>query len=107
MSESAPILGRPSERYGEGVALERQVAAAPLEGGAPEVPYVPRPRPPALSDPSLRPDEPVTAGVPFGPGSSGPGEPLLPVDDSVLVRAAFASDPRPELLDMLIAQGEL
>ncbi len=63
-----------------------------------------------LTDPTDRPDEPVTAGSPFG---AGPGPEVLPQrqeDDAVaaLIRYAYALHPSPGLnvlMNRLEAQG--
>lgn len=63
----------PSTGYGTQAALERSAAALPANGApasAPEVaPFIGADEVPNLSDPSARPAEPVTAGLPYGPGA--------------------------------------
>jgi hypothetical protein len=61
---SKPPGELPDDAYGEQAARERQQAALPMG----------RPRPPVLA-PTTRPNEPVTAGLPLGPG---PGASPLP-----------------------------
>lgn len=82
-----PIRELPNPEYGEATAYREQQKAAPLAEavGAPRVdmpspgagpsPQAPAERPPmaGLFAPSQRPDEPITAGVPFGPGPSSIG----------------------------------
>lgn len=47
--------------------MEEIQSSAPMaEAGGTSAP--PPPRPPGLGDPTARPDEPVTAGSPLGPG---------------------------------------
>jgi hypothetical protein len=47
-----------------------------------------------------RPDEPVTAGMPIGPGPNQPDMPMLdPVAETL--RAAFAAFPTPEIARLL------
>jgi hypothetical protein len=59
--------------YGEGKALMETQRAAPMASAAPS-PSMPAARtlglPPVvgLTDPTQRPDEPITHGLPFGPG---------------------------------------
>ena len=63
-----------SGKYGEGKALMEAQQSAPMSGGtpAPAPVAVPAPQSPlqGLFAPTQRPDEPVTAGVPVGPGES-------------------------------------
>jgi len=61
----------PSSEYGEGVELQALQTAAPMKGNPAPVPNVPIA---PLSGPSLRPDEPAEAGMPFG---AGPGPEAL------------------------------
>lgn len=66
---------------------------------------------PRLDDPSLRPDEPITTGLPVGPGG-GP-EALGPMPysrESAGLMAAFQQNPTPELRRALLnarARGAL
>ena len=64
----------PSAGYGEGVETAAIQAGAPLSatGGAGGM----QPQPIPFSAPTQRPDEPITAGMDFGPG---PGSEMLPV----------------------------
>lgn len=62
-------------KYGESKALMEQQQGAPMAGNPtpnPMVASVPSPVPAiaGLMDPTQRPNEPVTAGMPFGAGSS-------------------------------------
>lgn len=60
---------------------------------------------PGLTDPSARPQEPLTAGMPMGPGP-GPVAPPRPQDGSLaLLRAMLAENPDPELF-ALMAEAE-
>ena len=61
----------PSSKYGEGKQLQSLQTAAPMKGNPAPVPNVPIA---PLSGPSLRPEEPAEAGMPFG---SGPGPEAL------------------------------
>lgn len=70
-----PVQAAPSQGYGERVAQERAQQAVPMAPapGPPPVaagaaPAGPIALPPALDAPTGRPDEPVTAGSPTGPG---------------------------------------
>jgi hypothetical protein len=63
-------------KYGERKALQEAQAGAPMAGNpmptqSPVMTSVPSGPPvPGLFDPSQRPNEPVTAGLPVGPGRS-------------------------------------
>lgn len=77
----APIMRPPSERYGQQAELVRSQQALPVQTQS--GPAAPRPvAPPAptqlvpLTAPTARPNEPLTAGAPVGPG---PG-PMPPTD---------------------------
>jgi hypothetical protein len=92
--------------YGQQAELDRAQQAVPAG------PAVTDPAPvmgpdsvPNLSDPTNRPDEPITAGLPFGPG---PGRnPYLPTADPTLeaVRAMYMMNPSPHLRRMLRQLG--
>ena len=58
-----PIREMPSQAYGEGVQMQALQASAPMSA-TPSMPSAMRPTP--LSAPTERPNEPVTAGAPFG-----------------------------------------
>lgn len=102
----------PGQTYGEAgkqIAAQQQVPMAPQPQPAVAQPQpVERPRPGQfgpLDRPTERPNEPVTAGAPFGPGRMAPmsgytgvrnGDPVL--DE---LRALYAAYPSEELADML------
>lgn len=50
--------------------------------------------------PTMRPGEPPTAGMPFGPGP-GPSRAALPQDPNMLLRALVQVDPHPDLIRLL------
>lgn len=71
----------PSAEYGQGERLRRSQAAVPMAGAAPAgtpppagppanplAGLIPASSTPTLGQPSRRPDEPITAGMSFGPG---------------------------------------
>lgn len=104
--DSAPAY-MAGEPYGEGQSFLDLQEAAPMGGpktskprgrsGSPSSGAAPAP----LFSPTQRPDEPVTAGAPFGPGPgptpmTRPASPML----QVLQQAAM-SDPSPDTLQML------
>jgi hypothetical protein len=66
----------PSGEYGEGVELQALQTAAPMKGNPSPVPNVPIG---PLGGPSMRPDEPAEAGMPFGPGAGPEGLNLPPM----------------------------
>lgn len=61
----------PDAAYGEQQEFQQIQSGAPMAGG----PAVPMPV--RMSDPTMRPDQPVTAGAPVG---DGPGLEVLPMD---------------------------
>lgn len=62
---SQPRMQLPDAAYGEQAAFQEAQGAAPMaaDPGMPSGPPVP-----GLMGPTARPDEPLTAGVPVGPG---------------------------------------
>lgn len=100
--------------YGEGKELENLQTSAPMSA-APSMPTRPvfdvNSLPPLpegivpLSEPTKRPDEPITAGVPFGEGINAPSRinPLVnnfdENEDAVakVIRATYAQYPSPVL----------
>lgn len=66
---------------------------------------------PALDAPSQRPGEPVTAGLPIGPGQGPEALAPGPVDPAVAtIQAAYLRNPTPQLrraLYVLMSQGAL
>jgi len=101
-----PIRSFPAQFQGQRQQLASQQAAAPLAAGQPQsgVPGAGPPSPsPLLSQSAFRPtelpDEPVTTGIPFGPGASGAGS--LPRDPDDLLRSLARVFPPPHLLSLL------
>jgi hypothetical protein len=103
------------QTYGEAAAQERRVQAVPT-GRAPTEQRARRAVPnPAgsLTAPSMRPDEPISAGAPFGAGvgPSAAGIPMAsPVGDNVLeelkaIYQMFPNDDLADLLDSFIREG--
>lgn len=85
--------------YGEAADLVRSQQVVPL----PEQPPIAAGDPSLLlSRPTERPDEPVTAGVPLGPG---PNSTMLAASHPAVVelRAAYAKYPTPEIAWLLAA----
>ena len=117
MARGGPRLGQEGKAYSNRTDLMRNpIKTAPQrptrEQAAPETGFVPQAVP--LDAPTQRPDEPVTAGAPVGPG---PGPEILGLPDGTEMdwfRKAFqqaASDPDfdPGLLEhlrLLIEENE-
>jgi hypothetical protein len=97
---AAPTMeDAPSTGYGDEAALLESIG---------QVPMVAPDEVPNLSDPSMRPAEPVTTGLPVGPGA-GP-EVLNTAQDPVrdVLRAMMVAFPNPDvarLIDQLDLQG--
>lgn len=80
-SNRVPVDAARGQTYGDRAQQVRAQQAVPMaqqpSGASPAQAARPRPAavtPPGLSDPSQRPDEPLTAGMPFG---AGPGPSVL------------------------------
>lgn len=105
-----------SQQYGQGAARQARTAAVPV-AAPPQAPSVPGPAAPApaapagpapgtlggLMDPSVRPNEPLTHGMPVGPG---PGPGLLAQNttadpDEMALRALYAAHPNPFLRQLI------
>ena len=96
----------PGQTYGEAGAQMAAQRAVPM--GAPAAPKAPTVAPGQygpLDRPTERPNEPVTAGAPFGPGRMSQGNAYIgprnsdPILDEL--RALYTSYPSDELADML------
>ena len=93
----------PGVAYGEQQALTEQQQSAPLPKATtpqaqPVAPRRPMPQMDIFAE-TQRPSEPVTAGLPFGPGV-GPTEPIAD-DPDMLLRAIYSVYPDPLLLRLL------
>jgi len=112
-AKKVAVQAAPGQTYGEAgkqMAAQRAVpmAAPPTDNTPTPEPQQPRVSPGAmgpLNRPTERPNEPVTAGAPFGPGRNQPiGGYIGPRNsDPVLdeLRALYATFPSDELADML------
>jgi hypothetical protein len=100
--------------YGERKALADMQSLAPMQGNP--VPNMPTPTVSAaqpvqqatpmsgLFDPTQRPEEPITAGMPFGAGSNYPTAMPVQIDDTAAqIRAAYALYPNESLRVLLNA----
>lgn len=98
--------------YGERKALAEMQSSAPMQGNpTPNIPAptvsasapAPTRQPVAgLFDPTQRPEEPITAGMPFGDGSNYPTALPIQFDDTAAqISAAYALYPN-ESLRMLL-----
>jgi len=83
---------------GQTTAIENQISAVkgtePVDTGRPSPIPGPRPQPISLSAPTQRPSEPITSGIPFGPGNNGP-EPIVTntVDNFLMAARNVFPDP--------------
>jgi len=75
-SGTQPARYIPGLPYGQGQATMNQQTSAPMAGSPIPAPMAPMGGSPitALTEPTQRPDEPLTAGMDFGPG---PGSEIL------------------------------
>ena len=107
------VRARPSREYGGRAAEEERMKAMPLpRAGAPigalVAPAGQGPEPgslPGLTSPSQNPGQPITAGLPMGPGA-GPSALAAPPPEpggAGLLRRLIAEDPDPELFALLEA----
>jgi hypothetical protein len=96
----------PTSDYGGATEMAAIQGQAPMAGSTKPIP---------LDAPTQHPDEPITAGAPFGPGP-GPREmPQVAPEQAVpedaaaaVIRAAYAAYPSPQLgalMDYLESQG--
>ena len=94
-------------KYGERKALADMQSGAPMQGNP--VPSVPTPSVPVtpLSAPTQRPDEALTSGMPFGPGSNTPPPVVAGVDEvAAQIRAAYALYPNEDLHRLILSLEE-
>lgn len=97
-----PVMQLTGQEYGQRTAQVAQQqasrAAVPQQQD-----WAPPPAPVGLFGPSIRPDEPVTHGLPTGPGGGPEILDLGTDDDDVLValRAAYDAFPSSDLLRLI------
>lgn len=113
-TDGGPVQGKKyipaNGNYGEAKAMQEMQSGAPMQGNP--VPNVPTPSVPMepitpLNAPTTRPDEPVTSGMPFGPGSNVPPVVTAGVDDvAAQIRAAYALYPNEDLYRLVLSLEE-
>jgi hypothetical protein len=94
-------------KYGERKALAEMQSGAPMQGNP--IPSSPMPSVPVtpLNAPTQRPDEALTSGMPFGPGSNTPPPMVAGIDEvATQVRAAYALYPNEDLHRLILALEE-
>lgn len=101
-----PQMTYTGEKYGENQAVNEQQSAAPMSQAAPGGGGPPSPRPVAqgpagIFGPSERPGEPLTAGIPWGPGGEGAHGPVLDDNPDLFLQALAAKYPHPDLIDLI------
>ena len=113
-TDGGPIQGAKyipaNGQYGEAKALQDLQTGAPMQGNpipsasSPSIqiePITP------LTAPTQRPSEPVSSGVPFGPGSNTPPVVVAGVDEvAAQIRAAYALYPNEDLHRLILALEE-
>jgi hypothetical protein len=72
---SQPIAELPNAKYGEAAAFRAAEQAAPMSASPMLTPDLSGIVP--MGAPSQRPEEPITAGMPFGPGAGSTGPALV------------------------------
>lgn len=86
----------------QGLQATPQAARAPEAPPAPPSPAFPLPGSfGPLSRPTERPDEPLTAGLPFGPGPGPEALAVPPQTTADELRAIYARYPLPELRELI------
>lgn len=101
-----PVRTATGQPYGAAGAQAASQRAVPLPEGD-------RPLPTPLGAPSSRPGEPLTAGVPFGPGRNtkainpnvaAPIPPGSREDTLMMLREAYRLYPSDDIMDMIAAE---
>lgn len=90
-----PTQAKAGQTYGERGRQEASMRALPLPDLSAQVAALP-----GLTDPSTRPGEPLTAGLPFGEGP-GPVAPQTGTGGAALLRRMLAEDPDPVLFQLV------
>ena len=95
-ADTQPVAVPTGQTYGEAGRQQQAMSAIgipDLEGMLGSMP--------GLTDPSQRPDEPLTAGMPMGPGPGPVGIPPKGKGGMGLLRRMIAENPDPELFELL------
>ena len=110
-----PVTTATNQQYGMALAQQKSQQAVPMGQSPASVPQQPKPtvRPGSLTPltaPTNRPDEPITAGANFGPGTNamGAGIPMMPSEGMMALqelRQISQMFPTEDLLDLLDAYG--
>lgn len=92
-SKKQPLRRLPDADYGQNKAFVEQQQSSPLP-----VQSTINVQPPNIFAPTERPAEPITEGVPVGPGSSG-----VRVTDNVdlMLQAMYEINPSPVILELI------
>ena len=117
MAEELPISTASNQQYGMRLAQQKAQQAVPMGQSPTTVPspvqsqrrVAPGSLTP-LTAPTARPDEPITAGADFGPGTTamGAGIPMMPSENMMALqelRQISQMFPTEDLLDLLDAYG--
>lgn len=95
----------PGQTYGEAGAQIAAQQAVPMAGpGTQPAPQSPMPGP--LTSPTSRPNEPLTAGIPTGPGPGpesllGAGTSQGDIDAEALLRSIYRANPNSDIARLL------
>ena len=109
-----PVTTATNQQYGMALAQQKSQQAVPMGQSpvsAPQQPTTPMVRPGSLTPltaPTQRPNEPITAGANFGPGTNAMGAGILPTPASstdVVEQLAYLNMmyPNPDLQNLIDA----
>jgi hypothetical protein len=110
-TDGGPVQGKKyipaNGQYGEAKALTEMQSGAPMQGNP--IPNLPTPSVQSmtpitpLTAPTERPNEPLTSGMPFGPGSNTPPVVAAATDEvAAQIRAAYALYPNEDLHRLIL-----
>jgi len=110
-----PVTTATNQQYGMALAQQKSQQAVPMGQSPVSAPQqtTPTVRPGSLTPltaPTARPNEPITAGADFGPGTTamGAGIPMMPSENMMALqelRQISQMFPTEDLLDLLDAYG--
>lgn len=101
---TAPVVRIPGQGYGEQAAQVSAQQQVPMGQ-----PPLPAPLPPItrLDAPTQRPNEPLTHGLPTGPGAGPEALGMVGGDDTMnVLRAAYQQFPNPDLLRIILDEED-